>query len=80
MHLEFGDGSDLILKAYEKREEDKAWQLYLARYQHMDEKSFMPFEEFYNPQPMQQIENKTEAEILESVKQILDSHKAQASS
>jgi hypothetical protein len=27
-----------------KREEQKAWQMYLMRYQHMDSKTFKPFE------------------------------------
>ncbi|HHY72704.1 MAG TPA: hypothetical protein GX497_05680 [Bacillus bacterium] len=42
----------------------------------MDEESFIPFHEFFNPQKLaEQVEQKSESEILSEVKEILDSCK-----
>ena len=43
------------------------------KYQHMNEKTFQPFEEFYKP--YHQVEQKTEKEILNEVKDILSAFK-----
>ncbi|MEZ7173584.1 hypothetical protein [Sporosarcina sp. OR05] len=74
MHLDFEDGAELIRKAYEKTAEDKAWQMYLTKYQNMTEKSYMPFEDFYNPRN-EHIENRNESaeEILDEVKAMMNS-------
>lgn len=46
--------------------------MYLMKYQHMDQESYVPFDEFYKPQKQ---ENKSEKEILEEVKGILSAFK-----
>ena len=43
------DGSKLILKAYEKRLEERSFQLYVSKYPWMSEEDFISFEEFYQP-------------------------------
>jgi hypothetical protein len=40
------DGIELINKAFDKREKEKAWQMWLMRYQHMSKKNFVPFSQF----------------------------------
>lgn len=69
--MDIEDGSSLITKAFEKREEEKAFDLYKARYQWMDESTFMPFNQFYQPKKMPE-KAKSEGEILSEVKEILD--------
>lgn len=64
-------GIKIINQAYEKKREEKMFQLYLMKYQHMDEKNFIPFSEFYKP--VNQIDEEESIEdILENVKNILD--------
>jgi hypothetical protein len=42
----------------------------------MNDKNYIPFEEFYNPQPSPvEVEQKSETEILEGVKEILNSNR-----
>lgn len=43
------DGVRMIKKAYEKREEQLAFQMYLAVYPNMTEETFQTFGEFYQP-------------------------------
>lgn len=61
----------LLEKAAEKKQLEKAWELYVVRYQWMNKENYITFEEFYNPEK-QVTENKSEAEILAEVKEILD--------
>lgn len=61
----------LLAKATHRYRESKAWDLYLAKYQHMDEKSYVPFDEFYNPKK-EVNESKSADEILTDVKQLLE--------
>jgi myosin-crossreactive antigen len=42
------DGIMLINKAYEEKDKDKAWQIWLVNYQDMTQDNFKSFEKFYN--------------------------------
>jgi predicted metal-dependent hydrolase len=46
MDLPIIKGLELIQKAFDKREEEKAWQMWLMRFQHMTQKNFVPFSQF----------------------------------
>jgi hypothetical protein len=46
MDLPTTEGLELINKAFEKRNEEKAWQMWLMRFQHMTKKNFVPFAHF----------------------------------
>ena len=72
--LDLMDGIELIAKAREKREEEKAFQLYTARFTYMDQESYIPFEEFYKPQ-QEVAENKSTEEILQEVRETLNTFK-----
>lgn len=61
----------LLIKANDKQKENSAWELYVAIYPKMTEETFIPFEEFYNNRTTK-IEDKSEEEILEDVKGIID--------
>lgn len=65
------DGSAMIIKALEKREEEKAWQIYLSKYPYMDESNFISFNEFYKTEKPQESELTIE-EILDDVKNTLN--------
>lgn len=79
-NLSFDDGIKLIFKAHEKREEDKAFALYTARFVTMDKESFMEFKEFYNPKINKNVESdKPIDDILSEVKEILDNFKKERS-
>jgi hypothetical protein len=51
-----------------KREENKSWQMYLMRYQHMDQKTFKPFD--FNIKRENKITTRTTDEILAEAEQI----------
>jgi hypothetical protein len=42
------DGIILINKAYEEKDKDKAWQIWLVNYQDMTQDTFKSFDDFYN--------------------------------
>jgi len=68
------DGMDLIITAFEKKQEEKAWQMWLMQYQHMTKETYKPFEEFYQPIKNNKIEQNHQSveEILNDVKAILN--------
>lgn len=73
LNLSFEEGIELIQKAIEKQAEERAFQLYVARYPWMTEKDFIPFEEFYKPPSRQVVtNNQTADEIILDVKNIMD--------
>lgn len=41
------EGVELINKATEGREKEKAWQMWLVQYPNMTKENFIPFSEFY---------------------------------
>lgn len=43
-------GISLINKAIEKREEQRAWGMWISKYPYMTKDSFVPFSQFYNQQ------------------------------
>jgi hypothetical protein len=45
MPLSFGN--KVILREIEKKEEHRAWEMWLTKYPQMDKKSFIPFSKFY---------------------------------
>ena len=65
MALDISDGLALLNEAWGKREEEKAWQMWLAKCPYMDKKTFIPFSEFYRKMSVpQQISQRTTEEIL----------------
>ena len=70
MKLQLRNITRLLGRAYEKKLENKMWDLYVVKYQHMDEKTYKPFEEFYNPNKKES--DKSEIEILREVKESVD--------
>lgn len=64
--------SRLLTRAYESKNEKKAWDLYLTKYPFMTQEDLITFEEFYKPGKINKVENKSETEILIDVKKILD--------
>ena len=71
--MDIENGSSLIIKAMEKQAEERAFQLYVSKYAVMDEKTYIPFEKFY--QKPTQVEVKPVDEILNDVKDILNNYK-----
>ncbi|MBP1992550.1 hypothetical protein [Paenibacillus eucommiae] len=47
MELDIESGLLQIQKAAEKENEQRHWDMYLSRYQHMTKQTFKPFHEFY---------------------------------
>lgn len=69
MALPYRDGVELINKAITKRDEERAWQMWLMRYQHMTKQSFVPFKDFYKPKPMQ-VSTKSTEQVLDLAEKI----------
>lgn len=66
---------ELIQELQKNIREQKAWDMWLARYQHMTKEDYISFEEFYNPKSEQKTSVKSQTEILKDVKSILDGMK-----
>jgi hypothetical protein len=65
MAMDIMEGLALLNEAQEKREEEKAWQMWLAKFPYMDKKSFIPFSEFYQKMSTpQHISQRSAEEIL----------------
>ena len=72
--LDFLDGAELIITAYEKQAEERAFQLYLTKYAWMDESNFVSFDDFIN-QSNSSSNQQSVDEILSDVAEILNSNK-----
>lgn len=75
MELDVLDAIELIKKAYVEEEKEKLWQLYLTKYQYMNQETYIAFEDFINPSKVidRTYENKTFEEIVSEAESILDS-------
>lgn len=73
--MDIEEGIELINHIYEKKREDKAYQLYSSLYPNMTKETYITFEEFYKPQKQDEVvEAKTADEILNNVKELMSSH------
>ena len=72
--MDIENGTSLIIKGMEKQTEERAFKLYVSKYAMMDEKSYIPFEKFYQ-KPTQVEVVKPVENILNDVKDILNNYK-----
>lgn len=70
LNLQLIHGLKMYTYLFEKQQEQKAWELYISKYQHMDEKTFIPFSKFYESMKPKKISKKSAEEILSDVKKI----------
>lgn len=69
LSLELPQFFDLLVKAYEAREKDQAFQMWLVRYRHMTTENFISFEDFYLSLK-KPVDNRTAAQIVEDTKKL----------
>lgn len=48
LNMSWRDGFNLYLKAIEKEQEEKVWEMWLSIYPKMDKNTFVSFKDFYN--------------------------------
>ena len=63
----------MIIYRFKKKNELRMWDMYISKYQHMDKKSYLTFDEFYNAKEDINIEEsnkKTDEEIVDEVMKI----------
>lgn len=70
MSLDVTEVIDLLEIAIEKREEEKAWSMWLMKYQHMNKKTFTPFSAFYKTMTSSETSKRSTADILKDVEEI----------
>jgi hypothetical protein len=70
MSLDIDDFIQLVSKALLKREEQKAWSMWLMKYPHMDEQSFIPFSQFFKAQKQENISQRPAEDILKEADEI----------
>ena len=70
MPLSFG--CKVIFRELEKKEERKAWEMWLTLYPNMNKENFMPFSEFFRMQK-EPISKRPKEDILEEVERIRES-------
>lgn len=46
MEMDFMFGHEVVVKALQKEQDERAWEMYLSIYPNMSEKSYMSFEQF----------------------------------
>lgn len=66
--MNINDGWALIAKAFEKKQKDRAFQLYAAIYPNFTKDNFVTFEKFYKGD--KKLSSKTKEEILVEVQEI----------
>ena len=64
----------MIVKAIEKKNEDRAWQMWLVQYQHMTKENYISFEDFYSPTKQVESDQSVD-EILNEVRNIISMKK-----
>lgn len=64
--LPIKQGINLIYKAIEQRDERKAWEMWLTKYQNMNKDNFIPFTEFYKKANTKVSQKPTEEILKES--------------
>lgn len=74
--MNIDDGVKMVNEIYLQKRQDKAYQLYVAAYPNMTKESYVTFEEFYKPQKQNEepVETKSAEEILNEVKELMNSH------
>lgn len=70
LNLDIIEGILLINKAFEKREERKAWDMWLTLYPNMNEEKFMPFSEFHDLLTGKNLSTKSKEEIIAECEEI----------
>ncbi|MNW15181.1 hypothetical protein D3C71_2136180 [compost metagenome] len=66
----------MLLKSFEKHREDRAWDMYLMRYTHMEKGNYVDFEKFYDKPSLKRTNTKVSYnEISDDVDYILESFK-----
>lgn len=68
--LDAQEAAGLFELALEHREEEKAWQMWLMKYQHMTDKNFIPFSQFYTKATQAQPSKRSAEEILAEAEEI----------
>jgi len=60
----------LVVESFEKKQESKAWDMWLMKFQQMDKKNFKAFNEFYQSAKTIRISKQPTEEILKDVASI----------
>ena len=76
MDMDYSDGWLLMLKAQERRNEDRMYALYAALYPNFTDKTFITFKEFYKQQRPKKAatQPKTREQIFDEVNAMRDKY------
>ena len=65
LEMDWKSGFDLIFKGYEKQAEERIWQMWLARYPHMNKDNFVTYNDFKEKmKPQEPIKQHSKEELL----------------
>jgi hypothetical protein len=64
LELPFWYGWQLLCRAVQERERERAWDAWVAQLPFMDKDSFVPFEDYWKPPAKRRKPRKTDAELL----------------
>lgn len=70
MSLLWYEGIKVINKAYEERDKQKLWEMWLARYPNMTKDDFIPFSEFYEANIVKNVSKRPAKDILAEAAEI----------
>jgi hypothetical protein len=74
LNLEYGEFKRLITKMHLKKEEEKAWQLWVSLYPDMHNESFIPFSEYLErtkrPLTKDEIREKPKEQLLDELNEL----------
>lgn len=74
MKLNFKNITKLLIKAYEKQQEQKIWEMYLMRFQNMDKDNYVSFEDFKSKGTSVEENEMTPKELIEQAEKIKQKH------
>lgn len=75
LEMDLVDGTSLIRQAMDQVQQNRAYQLWVAVYPHMEKP--LPFEQFYKPQPKQIEKPMTAKEVIERSERIRKAHQGE---
>ena len=72
MNMDISDGLQIIAKALEEVEKERAWEMWLTEYPNMNADNFISFSDYHKLQttPIKKMEKRSEQEKLNEIEMI----------
>lgn len=65
-----------MIEAYEARQKQKAWEMYLCKFQHMTKENFITFEDFWDKIIAPKQPQKSDEELRKDIERVKKIHQS----